>query len=136
MAFSVAYTTSTSPPNLTNDADLKAHDATLQGSLGLVNPRGSVLRCVDIAPGHVSAMHRTRSLDYGIIIEGEVDLILDDGVKERMKRGDVAVQRATIHQWTNPSKTEWARVMFVLQDCEAGVDEELGKGTWLPPSGN
>ncbi|KND93901.1 hypothetical protein TOPH_01984 [Tolypocladium ophioglossoides CBS 100239] len=135
MTFSVAYSTSSSPPVLTNDADLEAHKAAMARGMGLVNPRGSVLRFVDIAPGHVCAMHRTRSLDYGIVLEGEVELVLDDGVS-KMRRGDVAVQRATMHQWRNASENEWARMVFVLQDCQAGVEEDLGDGGWLPPSGN
>lgn len=63
-------------------------------------------------------MHRTQSLDYGIILEGEVEMILDNGVKRVMKRGDVAVQRGTNHGWRNMSKTEWARMFFVLQDAQ------------------
>lgn len=70
---------------------------------------------VDIAPGNEALMHRTQSLDYGIVIEGEVELVLDDGVSTVMRRGDVAVQRATSHGWRNVSGTEWARMFFVLQ---------------------
>ena len=86
-------------------------------------------------------MHRTQSLDYGIILEGSVDMLLDSGERQSMKRGDVAVQRATMHQWINTSETEWARIMFVLQDCRpltvAGksLGEDLG-GVDVPTSGN
>jgi len=82
-------------------------------------------------------------LDYGIVLEGEIDMVLDSGEMEHMRRGDVAVQRATMHQWVNASETEWARMMFVLQDCKAVevagevVGEDLGGGLdFLPPSGN
>ena len=98
---------------------------------------------VDFAPGFECMMHRTQSLDYGIVMEGSVELILDDGKTELMQRGDVAVQRATMHAWRNPSKTEWARMYFILQDCKPLVingrhmKEDLGRGTeGLPPSGN
>lgn len=80
---------------------------------------------------------------YGIILEGSIDMVLDSGEVQHMKRGDVAVQRATQHQWVNTSKTEWARMMFVLQDCkplEVGgkvMKEDLGVGEGIiPPSGN
>jgi len=138
MAFSVIYTTSTFPPNLTANADITAHEQTLSTGLGLVNPNGTVLRCVDFAPGYVCLMHRTKSLDYGIVLEGEIDMVLDSGEVRRMGRGDVAVQRATMHQWRNRSKTEWAQMMFVLQDCVAeDTAEDLGEGlNGLPPSGN
>jgi len=143
LAFSVAYTTSTFPADLNGDADVAAHEAlAASGRLGLVNARGTVLRCVDFAPGYACGMHRTQSLDYGIVLEGEVDMVLDSGETHPMKRGDVAVQRATNHQWVNRSQTEWARMMFVLQDCQplviGGVEmrEDLGATSGLPPSGN
>jgi uncharacterized cupin superfamily protein len=87
-------------------------------------------------------MHRTQSLDYGIVLEGEVDMVLDSGERVAMKRGDVAVQRATQHQWVNKSDKDWARMMFVLQDCRPLVvggremAEDLGTNTGLPASGN
>ncbi|KAK1836786.1 hypothetical protein QBC39DRAFT_58830 [Podospora conica] len=143
LAFSVPYTTSTFPPNLNFDADLAAHASIMaSGALGLVNPRGTVIRCVDFAPGYACGMHRTQSLDYGIVLEGEVDMVLDGGDAVTMRRGDVAVQRATQHQWVNRSGTEWARMMFVLQDCERVVvagremGEDLGTNSGLPASGN
>ncbi|KAK4147385.1 uncharacterized protein C8A04DRAFT_24627 [Dichotomopilus funicola] len=141
LAFSVAYTTSTFPADLNNDADITAHKEVLaSGQLGLVNPGGTVLRCVDFAPGYACGMHRTQSLDYGIVMEGEVDMVLDGGERHVMKRGDVAVQRATQHQWVNRSATQWARMMFVLQDCQMVVvdgkelGEDLGTNSGLPES--
>ncbi|EXJ86136.1 hypothetical protein A1O1_06506 [Capronia coronata CBS 617.96] len=144
MAFNVIYTTSEFPANLNNDQDLKLHDqVAASGNLGLVNPHGTVCRVVDFAPGFECIMHRTQSLDYGIVLEGSVELVLDSGERRSMRRGDVAVQRATMHAWKNTSDTEWARMIFVLQDCEkleiAGMalKEDLGRGVdGLPPSGN
>lgn len=85
----------------------------------------------------------TENLSYGILLEGSMDMLLDSGELQHMKRGDVAVQRATQHQWINPSKTEWARMMFVLQDCKAvdvggqTLKEDLGVGAGLiQASGN
>jgi len=140
---SVAYTTSF-PADLNGDADVAAHDARLAaGKLGLVASGGTVLRFVDFAPGYECMMHRTQSVDYGIVIEGEVLSVLDSGEEVRMRRGDVMVQRATMHAWRNPSETEWARMIFCLQDCQPLVvdgkrmGEDLGRGTeGLPPSGN
>ncbi|ETN40867.1 uncharacterized protein HMPREF1541_05147 [Cyphellophora europaea CBS 101466] len=143
MAFSVVYTTSQFPADLNNDADIHAYDSLMQKGTGLVNPGGTVIRCVDFAPGYRCAMHRTQSLDYGIVLEGEIDMVLDSGAVEHMKRGHVAVQRATQHQWVNTSETRWARMMFVLQDCQPlkvggrEMREDLSKGLeFLPASGN
>ncbi|PYH78056.1 cupin domain protein, partial [Aspergillus uvarum CBS 121591] len=119
-AFSVAYTTSAFPATLTDDADIHAHEALLTtNTLGLVNPGGTVCRVVDFAPGKPPLMHRTRSLDYGIVLEGEIEMVLDSGETRHLRRGDIAVQRATMHAWRNPHPTEWTRMVFVLQDCEA-----------------
>jgi quercetin dioxygenase-like cupin family protein len=63
-------------------------------------------------------MHRTVSLDYGCVLEGEVQLLLDSGEKRVMKRGDVAIQRGTMHQWVNQSEKEWTRMLFVLQESK------------------
>lgn len=85
-------------------------------------------------------MHRTQSLDYGVVMEGSVVALLDSGEEQVMHRGDVMVQRATMHAWRNRSETDPARMLFCLQDTkplfvgeerfkEAGIED-------LPPSGN
>ena len=84
----------------------------------LVQSIGTVCRIVDFSPGRDAIMHRTISLDYGVVVEGTVELILDSGEVHQMERGDVAVQRATMHGWRNPSQHEWARMLFVLNGCE------------------
>jgi len=57
-------------------------------------------------------MHRTRSLDYAVILSGEIDLMLDDG-DVHLKQGDVIVQQATNHAWVNRGK-EPCRILVVL----------------------
>lgn len=145
LGMSVAYTTSF-PADLNEDADVIAHDKKMAesgGKLGLVAGGGTVLRYVDFAPDYTCMMHRTQSVDYGILIEGEIESILDSGETVLMRRGDVMVQRATMHAWRNPSKTEWARMIFCLQDCSPlfvggqRFGEDLGRGTeGIPGSGN
>lgn len=61
-------------------------------------------------------MHRTRSVDYAIILSGEIDLMLDDS-QVHLKSGDVIVQQATNHAWINRGK-EPCRIAFVLLDSE------------------
>lgn len=143
LAMKPAYTT-TFPADLNHDADIADHEKKMaSGQLGLVSGGGTVLRYVDFAPDYECMMHRTQSVDYGIVVEGQVESVLDSGERQLMGRGDVMVQRATMHAWRNPSKTEWARMIFVLQDCKplfvAGerFGEDLGRGTeGLPSSGN
>lgn len=118
IAFALSYTTKGFPVSMDNDNDLKVYDGYLKDAPGLVVSGGTVLRHVDIPPNTACTMHRTVSLDYGCVLEGEVELLLDGGEKRIMRRGDVAIQRGTMHQWINPSKTEWTRMLFVLQESK------------------
>ena len=84
-------------------------------------PRGTVIRILDFLPGFSMQksgvppfMHRTETIDYGIVLEGEIFLLLDDS-EVRLSAGDVVVQRGTDHAWENRSD-KVARMAFVLVD--------------------
>jgi quercetin dioxygenase-like cupin family protein len=79
------------------------------------DPNGTIIRIVDLEPGSRSTMHRTESIDYGIVLAGEVTLVLDDGSETALHAGDVVVQRGTDHVWVNATG-EPARMAFVLVD--------------------
>jgi Cupin domain len=79
------------------------------------DPNGTVIRIVDLQPHAASPMHRTESVDYGIVLEGEVHLVLDDGSETRLGPGDVVVQRGTEHAWENRSGSV-TRLAFILID--------------------
>jgi quercetin dioxygenase-like cupin family protein len=68
--------------------------------IGTTIPGGSVFRVVSFAPGVVPRNHRTDSLDYAVVISGEIDMLLDIG-SVHLKAGDVLVQRGTVHNWVN-----------------------------------
>ena len=74
-------------------------------------------------PGRHPLMHRTESVDYGIVLEGQIVLLLDDS-EVVLERGDVVVQRGTIHAWTNRTD-QITRMLFILTDGE--FDPELAK---------
>ena len=61
-------------------------------------------------------MHRTRTLDYAIILSGEIHMLLDDS-EIHLKAGDVLVQQGTNHAWINRG-TEVCRIAFVLIDAK------------------
>ena len=65
-----------------------------------------------------AAMHRTRSIDYAIVVEGEIDMLLDDS-EVHLKTGDVLVQQGTNHAWVNRG-TQPCRMAFVLVDAKEG----------------
>jgi uncharacterized cupin superfamily protein len=62
-------------------------------------------------------MHRTRSIDYAIVLSGEIDMLLDEG-EVHLKAGDVLVQQATNHAWINRGK-ENCRIAFILIDSQS-----------------
>lgn len=104
-------------------------------------PGGSILRVVDFPPGrsqanlpldHLArelgdghapskfpprhpAMHRTRSIDYAVVLAGEIDMLLDDS-EVHVKAGDIIVQQGTNHAWVNRG-SEPCRIAFVLIDA-------------------
>jgi quercetin dioxygenase-like cupin family protein len=83
---------------------------------------GTIVRIVELEPRSRSPMHRTETIDYGIVLAGEVTLVLDDGSETRLGAGDVVVQRGTEHAWVNPTDAS-ARMAFVLVD--GSFTEEL-----------
>ncbi|KAJ5186317.1 aminotransferase class 3 [Penicillium cf. viridicatum] len=115
----VHYHTQGFPVDLSENKDLKRYFESTQ-NIPLANEGGSVCRVVDLGPGQSSPMHRTISLDYGVVLAGEVDLVLEDwdGPTKHLNVGDVVIQRGTIHGWRNPSKDHWSRMLYVLLPSE------------------
>jgi hypothetical protein len=126
------------PADMRGTADRAARE------LGIAPPaRGSVFRIVDFPPipKEVDAlpldyqhrivgdhsprrglppthpfMHRTRSIDYAVIMSGEIDMLLDD-TEVHFRAGDVLVQQGTNHAWVNRG-TEPCRIAFILIDAQ------------------
>ena len=78
-------------------------------------PGGTKIRINEFPPGVVSPTHRTETVDYGIVLDGEVVLVLDHEQETVLKAGDVVVQRGTDHRWENRSDRV-ARMAFILVD--------------------
>jgi quercetin dioxygenase-like cupin family protein len=109
--FSLVWTTAKSPADNNDESD------GAQRAIGLTSDGGSVCRVVETLPGKRSPMHRTRSVDYGIVIQGRIDMELDDGSLTPLAAGDVVVQRGTNHAWVN-NYDEPALIAFVLVDAK------------------
>lgn len=84
------------------------------------NKHGTILRVADVAPGFSTPMHRTISLDYGVVLAGELVLEMEGGVEVTLSPGDVVVQRGTVHAWHNKSNAI-TRILFVLIASEPVV---------------
>ena len=102
----VVWTTEGFPVDNTGkeDAGLRKTGTTLDN--------GTVFRILELAPGVSPRNHRTDSIDYAVVVSGEVDMELDDA-NVHLKAGDVLVQRGTIHNWVNRG-TEACVIAFVL----------------------
>lgn len=110
--FALLWTTATLPADNNDETDGRLRDA------GLTLQQGSVIRVVDMLPGGTSPMHRSNSIDYGIVISGEVELELDDGEKTVLGAGDICIQRGTIHLWRTVGDKP-CRIVFVLTQASA-----------------
>lgn len=138
-AGALLWSTNSSPAGFSFNAD------TAEKEIG-INPadNGTIFRVVEFAPLDAAAeaklpnnlmmnlvgdhapargvpvshplMHRTRTVDYAIIMSGEIDMMLDDKTVH-LKAGDVVVQQATNHAWINRGK-QTCRVLFVLMDAK------------------
>jgi len=106
----VVWTTESFPVDNTGDADAGRRQ------VGTTLNNGTVFRVVEFAPGVAPRIHRTDSIDYALVMSGEIDMELDDSVVH-LKAGDVLVQRGTIHNWVNRG-TEPCVIAFVLIDAK------------------
>lgn len=85
--------------------------------LGTAPPAlGTRFAVIDFPPGNHPHMHRTNTLDYVIVLEGQIDMDMDDS-SVTLRAGDIMVQRGTNHAWTNRSQAR-ARIAFVLIDAD------------------
>jgi mannose-6-phosphate isomerase-like protein (cupin superfamily) len=132
------WVTDGSPADMTGDKD---SGGTMVGTAPPAH--GSVCRVVDFPPAgdtsklpndamqsHLPAefavpkawppshpfMHRTRTIDYAIVLDGEIDMVMDDS-EVHLKAGDILVQQGTNHAWVNRGD-KFCRICFVLIDAE------------------
>ncbi|GKT94065.1 cupin domain protein [Colletotrichum tofieldiae] len=90
----LAYTVTSIPVPLAADADLATYKSHLPHNVGVAIPSGLVARVGAGAP-----LHRTETVDTGVVVDGELELFLDSGETAAFGKGDVFVQRGTIHGW-------------------------------------
>ena len=91
----VIWTTGSSPADNSGEFDGAAR------KVGTTLAGGTVFRVVEFSPGAAPRVHRTNSIDYAVVLSGEIDMELEKGTEVRLKAGDVLVQRGTLHNWIN-----------------------------------
>jgi quercetin dioxygenase-like cupin family protein len=107
------WSTDRTPADIAVGEEIEDLGARIIGTAPPAN--GTRFAVIDFPPGNRPRMHRTETIDYVIVLEGEIEMDMDDSTV-KMKAGDVMVQRGTNHAWANRSNRR-ARVAFVLIDA-------------------
>jgi quercetin dioxygenase-like cupin family protein len=110
----VAWSTQGYPVDNSGDEDAA------QRELSSTLPGGTVFRVISYGPGVAPRNHRTSSIDYAVVMSGEIDMELDDSVVH-LQAGDVLVQRGTVHNWVN-NGSEPCVIAFVLIDAKPVIE--------------
>ena len=121
--YSVIWSSEGFPANNDGDADPSGK------KIGTTISDGTVFRIVSFGPGVAPRNHRTDSIDYAVVMSGEIDMELDVG-KVHLKAGDVLVQRGTIHNWVNTG-SEPCVIAFTLVSAKSVT----AGGKMLPAQG-
>ena len=107
---SVIWTTEGFPVNNDGSEDESARQ------VATTHPNGTVFRVIEFGPGNSPRNHRTDSIDYAVVISGEIDMEMN-GSWVHLRAGDVLVQRGTVHNWVNQG-TDPCVIAFVLIDAK------------------
>lgn len=107
------WSTDRTPADISIGEDIEDLGARILGTAPPAN--GTRFAVIDFPPGNEARMHRTETIDYVIVLEGEIEMDMDSSTV-KMKAGDVMVQRGTNHAWANRSDKR-ARIAFVLIDA-------------------
>ena len=110
------WTTEGSPAS--NDGDV---DAGKRQGVGTTIANGTIFRILEFSPGLAARNHRTDSIDYIVVLQGQIDMELDD-TTVHLKAGDTMVQRGTIHNWVNRGTAPCvlAVILIAAKSVEAG----------------
>lgn len=123
--FLLLWTTDTVPADNNDETDGR------ERNVGTTLNGGSAFRIVDMLPGGESPMHRTNSIDYGIVLEGEIELELEDGRKRTIGKHGVIIQRGTNHGWRNTTD-KVCRIAFILIEAPAYLHDGKPLDEWKP----
>ena len=150
-AYALAYATDTFPvtglsptssatPEASANTDKKSYSTKLENPQPLPDPMGTTCVVLEVPAGHDVPMHRTTTVDYGVVLDGVTELVLDSGERKTLKKGDVFVQRGTAHSWRNLTSEEGEnggrlRIFFVFLSADpvkVEGGEELGQELSMP----
>jgi quercetin dioxygenase-like cupin family protein len=126
MISTLMWATDAMPCDIAIGESVEDMGARMLGSAPPVN--GTRFAILDFPPGNKAVTHRTETLDYVIVLEGEIEMDMDDSTVN-LKAGDVLIQRGTNHTWMNRSNKR-ARIAVVLVDAKPlGIGKALARDT-------
>lgn len=133
--FALAYSTADFPvkglsppskatPEYQANLDVKQYRASSQDPSPLNPPNGTACTILEVPLRNIVPMHRTASIDYGVVIDGTTELVLDSGESKVLSKGDVLVQRGRVHSWRDITKEDdnggILRIFFCLSAHRKG----------------
>jgi quercetin dioxygenase-like cupin family protein len=126
MISTLMWATDSMPADIAIGTSVEDAGNRILGSAPPVN--GTRFAVLDFPPGNTAVTHRTETLDYVIVLEGEIEMDMDDSTV-KLTAGDVLIQRGTNHTWMNRSN-ERARIAVVLVDAKPlGIGQALARDT-------
>jgi quercetin dioxygenase-like cupin family protein len=126
MISTLMWATDAMPADIAIGTSIEDVGNRILGSAPPVN--GTRFAIIDFPPGNTAVTHRTETLDYVIVLEGEIEMDMDDSTV-KLKAGDVLIQRGTNHTWMNRSQAR-ARIAVVLVDAKPlGIGKALARDT-------
>jgi len=108
------WSTDSMPADIAVGEDVEDLGARILGTAPPEN--GTRFIVMEFAPGIASEMHRTETIDYIAVLDGEIDMDMDDSTV-KLRAGDIMVQRGTHHAWVNRGAAP-ARLAIVLIDAK------------------
>lgn len=108
------WSTAGAPADISVGENIEDGGARILGTAPL--PQSCRFAALDIPPGASSSMHRTETIDFAVVVEGSLEMDLDDSTV-MLRQGDFVIQRGTNHAWCNRSDKP-ARLAVVLVDAK------------------
>jgi quercetin dioxygenase-like cupin family protein len=117
------WTTEATPADNSGQAD----NGMREGKFTAIE-NGTVFRIIDFRPGVQQRVHRTDTIDYIVVMSGEIDMELEAGEEVHLKAGDVMVQRGTVHNWINRGSQTCVLAVILIH-----AQSVVAGGTTLAP---
>jgi uncharacterized cupin superfamily protein len=125
------WSTNSMPVDNSMEADAAQRAGFVKKYNDVGSGQGTTVRIVEWVPEHAIFPHRTETMDYSMVLSGEIDVEFDSGQVVTMKQGDIIVMRGVTHTWKNKSTVPAVRA-FILIDADPFVAAGEKRGVDFP----